>query len=123
MTTPLPPQAVAAQVPGDLGAERLSLLVAEVSEALKPHFGPLASAVYRLPANTRWADITQFYGEAFKGRMRPVDGVYREGRRHRLAVWSAGSDEQMMAVAFVETPVSGQVATHTVLVLLTPMPR
>ena len=119
---PVMPQAVPVQVPGDISSERPALVVDEVSEALKPRFGPLASVAYRVPAGVDWAQVEGFYAQALAERMKRLDGVYREGRRHRLAVWSADgrAEGPMLAVAFLGTPVSGEPATHGVLVLLTP---
>jgi hypothetical protein len=119
---PVMPEAVPARVPGDISSERLSLVVDEVQEALKPRFGVLDPATFRVPAGLGWPAIERFYGAALAGRMEPVKDVYREGRRHRLGVWSANGrpGQDMLAVAYVETPVSGQVPGHGVLVLLTP---
>jgi hypothetical protein len=119
---PLMPEAVPARVPGDISSERLSLVVDEVQEALKPRFGVLDPAPYRVPAGLGWPAIERFYAAALAGRMEPVSGVYREGRRHRLGAWSADGrpGQAMVAVAYIETPVSGQAPTHGVLVLLTP---
>lgn len=119
---PVMPQAVPVQVPGDISSERLALVVDEVSEALKPRFGPLASVAYRVPEGVDWAQVEAFYAQALAEQMKRLDGVYREGRRHRLAVWSADgrADGAMLAVAFLGTPVSGEPATHGVLVLITP---
>ena len=118
---PAPPSnARPAQIPADLGSERLDLVIDEVRHALRLAFGPLDSAAYRLPLTTGWDDVQRHYAGALPARFAPWPKAYREGRRHRLAVWSAGGDDAppALAVAFIDTPVSGEPATHRVLVVL-----
>jgi hypothetical protein len=119
MGLPRPAGAESAEVPGDVSAERLGLVLDEIGYELRARFGPLNATPYRLPVTSDWETIERFYDEALTPALSRTPGVYRQGRRHRLAVWSATeSDGPAVAVALIDTAERGGSAAHRILLVL-----
>lgn len=124
--TPLPPDAALVRTPDDMAAPWLDNQEAAVRDALLPHFGRLSSSAYRVQGSWTWEALVRHFEQSLVPPLQRHEGVPKQGRHHRLLVWSHGGRDgaPMVALAMVEPPASASAsaasATHRVLLVMTP---